>query len=196
MSTESCDIIWTSNPLLPTSPPAFNLSQHHGLFQCVSTLHQVAKYWNFSFSISPFNEYSRLTSFSIDWYDLLADQRTQESSSTPQIKSINSLVLSFFYGPTLTSIQDYWKAITWTIRTFVGKVMCLLSNIQSRFAIAFLPRSRSLNFMAAVTVCSDFGAQVNKICPCFHLFYFYLLYSDRTECHDLSVYVFCFNTEF
>ena len=67
------------------------------------------KYWSFSFNISPSNEYSELISFRIDWYDLLADQRTQESSSTPQIKSINSLALSLLYGPTLTSIHDYWK---------------------------------------------------------------------------------------
>ena len=64
------------------------------------------KYWSFSFSISPFKEYSGLISFRIDWLDLLA---VQESSPTPQFKSINSLVSSFLYSPTLTSIHDYWK---------------------------------------------------------------------------------------
>ena len=54
------------------------------------------------------------------------------------------------------------KAIALTLRTFVGKVMSLLFNILSRFIIAFLPRSKCLNFKAAVTVCSDFGAQENK----------------------------------
>ena len=68
------------------------------------------KYWSFSFSSSPFNEYSGLTSFTIDWIDLLAVQGTlQGSSLTPQFKSINSLVLSFLYSPTLTSIHDHWK---------------------------------------------------------------------------------------
>ena len=67
------------------------------------------KYWSFSFSISPSSEYSRLISFRMDWLDLLAVQGTQESSPTPQLKSINSLALSFLYGPTLTSIHDYWK---------------------------------------------------------------------------------------
>ena len=62
-------------------------------------------YWTFSFSISPSNEYSRLISFRIDWLDL---QGTQESSPTPQFKSINSLMLSHLYGATLTSIHDYW----------------------------------------------------------------------------------------
>ena len=68
------------------------------------------KYWSFSFSISPSNEYSGLISFRLDWLDLFAVQGTsQESSPTPQFKSINSSVLSFIYGPTLTSIHDYWK---------------------------------------------------------------------------------------
>ena len=69
------------------------------------------KYWSFSFSISPFNEYSGLISFRMDWLDLLAVQGTlpQESSPTPQFKSINSSVLSFLYSPTLTSICDCWK---------------------------------------------------------------------------------------
>ena len=65
------------------------------------------QYWNFS--ISPSNDYSGLTSFRIDWFDLLAVQRTLKSSLAPQFESINSLVLSLLYGPTLTSIHGYWK---------------------------------------------------------------------------------------
>ena len=64
-------------------------------------------YWSFSY-ISPFSEYSGLIPFSIDWFDLLAVQGTLESSPAPQLESINSLALSL-YGPTLTSIHDYWK---------------------------------------------------------------------------------------
>ena len=68
------------------------------------------KYWSFSFSNSPSSEYSGLISFRMDWLDLLAIQGTlKESSPTPQFKSINSLVLSFLYSPTLTSIRDHWK---------------------------------------------------------------------------------------
>ena len=67
------------------------------------------KYWSFSCSISPSNEYSGLISFSIDWFDLLAIQGTQESSTAPQFKSINSSALSLLYGPALTSVYDYWK---------------------------------------------------------------------------------------
>ena len=62
----------------------------------------------------------------MDWLDLLTFQDTQESSPTPQFKSIDSLVLSFLYSPTLTSIHDYWKTIALNRWTFVGKVMSLL----------------------------------------------------------------------
>ena len=63
------------------------------------------------------------------------------------------------------------KTIPLTIQTFVGKVMSLLFNMLTRFVIAFLPRSKHFfNFMAAVTVCSDFGIQENKVCHCFHCF--------------------------
>ena len=65
------------------------------------------KYWSFSFNISPSNEYSQLISFRMDWLESLRD--SQESSPTPQFKSINSSALSFLYSPTLTSIYDHWK---------------------------------------------------------------------------------------
>ena len=74
-----CDAIQPSRPLSSPAPPAFNLSQHQGLFKWVSSLHQVAKYWSFSFSISPSNEYSGLISFRMDWLDLLAVQGTLEN---------------------------------------------------------------------------------------------------------------------
>ena len=69
------------------------------------------KYWSFSFSISPSNEYSGLISFRIDWFDLLEIQGDSlESSPTIQFRSINSLAVSFLYNLTLTSIHDYWKS--------------------------------------------------------------------------------------
>ena len=69
------------------------------------------KYWSFSFTIIPSNEHPGLVSFRMDWLDLLAVQGTlQESSPTPQFKSINSSVLSFLHSPTLTSSRhDHWK---------------------------------------------------------------------------------------
>ena len=73
------DEIQPSHPLSSPSPPTFNLSRHQGLFQWVSSSHQVAKVLEFSFSISPSNEYSRLFSFRMDWFDLLAGQGTLKS---------------------------------------------------------------------------------------------------------------------
>ena len=67
------------------------------------------KYWSFSFSISPSNEYSGLISFRIDWFDHLAVQGTQESSPAPQLGTISSLVLSLPCGPILLSVHDYWR---------------------------------------------------------------------------------------
>ena len=67
------------------------------------------KYWSFSLSISPFKEHSGLIYFRIDRFDLLAVQGTLKSSPTPQVKSINSLAVSFLHSPTLTSVHDHWK---------------------------------------------------------------------------------------
>ena len=75
------DAIQPSHPLSSPSPPALNLSQHLDLFQWVSSAHQMAKVLEFSFNISPSNEYSRLISFRIDWLDLLAVQETLKSLS-------------------------------------------------------------------------------------------------------------------
>ena len=78
-------------------------------------------------------------------------RNSQESSPTPQLKNINSSALSFLSGPNLTSIHDYWKNIALTRWTFVTKVMFLLFNMLSSLVIAFLSRSKRLNFMATVT---------------------------------------------
>ena len=90
--------------LLPPIPPSIRV------FSNESSLHmRWPKYWSFSFSVSPSNEYPGLISFRMDWLDLLAVQGTHESSPTPQFKSINSSTLSFLHSPTLTSIHDHWK---------------------------------------------------------------------------------------
>ena len=78
-------------------------------------------------------------------------------------------------------------------QTYVDKVMSLLFNTLSRLVIAFLPRSKHLfNFFDAATVCSDFGAQENKICHCFHFFPMYLPWSGRSRCRDLFFFFFSF----
>ena len=90
--------------LLPSVFPSIKV------FSKESVLHiRWSRYWSFSFSISLSNQYSGLISFRIDWFDLLAVRDSRESSPTPQFKSINSLVLSFLYSTTLTSMHDYWK---------------------------------------------------------------------------------------
>ena len=87
-----------SCPLLPPSSFALNPSQHQGLFQWVSSLHQVDKYWSFSFSISPCNEYSGLISFMIDWFDGLAVQGTLKSLLQPHSSKASILWCSAFFN--------------------------------------------------------------------------------------------------
>ena len=92
------DAIQPSHPLLPSSPSALSLSQHHGLFQCVSFSHQMTKILELQLQHQSFQEYSGLISLRIDWLDLLAVQGT---SPAPQFEGINSLVLHLLYGPAL-----------------------------------------------------------------------------------------------
>ena len=113
----SIETVMLSNHLIfchPLSPFAFSLSQHQGLFQFVSSLHQVAKVWELQLQPQSSNDYSGLIFFMIDWFDLRAVQGIQEPSPAPQFKNINSSVLSFLYGPTLISIHDYWKNFDYT----------------------------------------------------------------------------------
>ena len=110
-----------------------------------------AKYWSFSFSISPSNEYSGLIYFRTEWLDLLAVQGTQEFSPIPQFKNINSLALSLLYGRTLTPYMTTGKTTAFTRQTFLGKVMSLLFNMLSRFGHSFSSKEQmSFDFMAEV----------------------------------------------
>ena len=128
-------------------------------------------YWNFSFSISPSNEYSGLISFRMDWLDFLAVQGILKSLLQHHSSKASILLHSAFFTVQLSHpYMTTGKTIALTRWTFVGKVMSLLFNSLSSFVIAFLPRSKSLNFMAAVTICSDFGAQESKVCHCFIFF--------------------------
>ena len=129
------------------------------------------KYWSFSFNISPSNEYSGLISFRMDWLDLLAVQGTFKSLLQHHSSKASILQCSAFFIVQLSHpYMTMGKTIALTRWTFVDKVMSLLFNMLSRLVITFLPRSKRLNFMAAVTICSDFGAQKNSW-PLFpHLF--------------------------
>ena len=90
--------------LLPSNFPSIRVFSNESVLPI-----RWPKYWSFNYSITPSNEHSGLISCKINWFDLLAFQRTLKSSPTPQFKSINSSVLNFLYSPTLTSIHDYWK---------------------------------------------------------------------------------------
>ena len=101
------------------------------------------KYWNFSFSISPFNEYSGLISVRTDWFDLLVVQGTLKSVLHRYSSKASILWLSAFFMVQLSHpYMTTAKTIVLTIWTFVGKVISLLFNMLSRFAIAFLPRNK------------------------------------------------------
>ena len=104
-----------------------------------------SKYWSFSFSISPSNEYSGLISFRMDWFDLLAVQGTLESFLQHHGSKASVLLCSTFFMVQLSHpYMTTGKTIALTRRTFVGKVMSLFFNMLSRLAIAFLPRSKCL----------------------------------------------------
>ena len=124
------DAIQPSHPLSSPSPPNFNLSQHHGLFKWVNSLHQVAKVLEFQLQHQSSNEYSGLISFRIDWFDLLAVQRTlksllQHHSSKASILQCTAFFIVQLSHPYMTT----GKTIALTRWTFVGKVMSLLFNM-------------------------------------------------------------------
>ena len=135
----------------------------------------------------------------LDWFPLgwtgWISLQSKEFSSLLQHHSSNASILwcsAFFIVQLSHPYMTAGKTIALTRRTFVSKVMSLLFNMLSRLVKAFLPRNKCLNFMAAVTICSDFGAQENKVWHCFHCFPIYLPWSDGTQCHYL-----CFlNVEF
>ena len=104
-------------PLLPSIFPSIRAFANESVL-CI----RWPKYWSFSFSISPFNEYSGLISISMDWLDLLAVQGTLKSLL--QYRSLK--VLRFLYGPTLTSIHDYWEN-----NSFDEMDLCQQSNVSA-----------------------------------------------------------------
>ena len=114
-------------------------------------------------------------SFPLEWTRWISLQSRGLSRvfSNTILQSISSSALSFLMVKLSHPYISTGKTIALTRQTFVGKVMSLLFNMLSSLVIAFLPRSEikfSFNFMAAVTTCSDFGAQKNKVSYCFHIY--------------------------
>ena len=173
MSSES---VMPSNHLILCHPLLLLLSIFPSLrvFSNESVLHiRWPKYWSFNFSISLSNVYLGLISFRIDWLDLLAVQGTLKSFLSHHSSKASVLQHSAFFivqlsRPCITT----GKTIALTRQIFVSKVISLLFKMLSRLLSS--KKQASLNFMAAVTICSDFGAPQNKVSHCFHCFPIYL----------------------
>ena len=164
----SCLLSWWCHPTISSSvipfscPQSFPASGSFLMSQLfASGGHSIG---TSTFSISLSNEYLGSIFFRIHWFDLAVLRYSSESYPMPQFESIRSSMFSLLYGPTLTSIHDYWKNPSpWG--SFAGKVISLLSNMLSRFAHFSSKEQVSFNFMAAVTIHSDFfGAQKSKLC--------------------------------
>ena len=167
----SITLVLPSNHLILCRPllllPSIFLSIR--VFSSESVLHiRWPKDWSFSFNISPSNEYSGLISFRIDWLNLLAVQGTLKSLLQHHSPKASILQCSAFFIIQLSHpCMTTGKTIALTRWNFVGKVMSPLFNMLSRLVLTFLsgsklgslPNSKSFNCMAAVTICSDFGAQ-------------------------------------
>ena len=169
--------------LLPTILPSTGVFPNESVL-CI----RWPKFWSFSFSISPSNEYSGLISFRIDRLDLFAVQGILKSLL--QHHSSKALILrrsAFFMVQHSHSNMTSGKTIALTRQTFVSKVMSLLFSILSRFVIAFLPRIKDLLISwrqspSAVIL----EPKKKKVSCCFHCFLIYLPWNDGTRCHHLS----------
>ena len=144
----SIELVMPSNHLIPCHPLPLlpSIFPSIWVFSNESVLHiRWPKYWSFNFSTSTSNEYSGLISFSMDWLELLAVQGTLKSLLQHHSSKASILWCSAFFIIQLSHpyrTPGKTKALTrWTL---VGKVMSLLSNMLSRFFIAFLPRSKCL----------------------------------------------------
>ena len=145
--------------LLPPTPPSIRVFANESALRM-----RWPKYWSFSFSISPSKEHQGLLSFRMNWLDLLAVQGTLKSFLQHQSSKASILQRSAFFLVQLSHLyMTTGKTIAFTRWTFVGKIMSLLSNMLSRLVITFLPRSKRLNFSAAITICSDSGAPKNEV---------------------------------
>ena len=153
------ELVMPSNHLIPCLPLLLlpSIFPSNRVFSNELVLHiGWPKYWSFSFNIGPSSEYSGLISFRIDWFDHLTVQGILKS--LPQHHSSKTSILwrSAFFMATLTFIMTTGK-----------------TSFSSKEQVSF-------NFMAAVTICCDFGVPENKVCHCFHCFLIYLPWSDGT----------------
>ena len=169
------DAIQPSHPLSSPSPPVFSLSQHQGLFKWVSSSHQVAKLSQLHLQHQS-SWYSRLISFRMDCFDLLAIQGTLKSLLQNHTSKASVLWHSTFFMIQLSySFMTTGKTIALTRQDYVGKVMSLLLNM--------LPRSKHLLIS---WLHSPFAVIMESKKIVSHCFPIYLLWSNGTACHHLS----------
>ena len=166
--------------LLPSIFPSIRVFSNESVL-CIRWL----KYWSFSFSISPSNEYAGLISFSMDWLDLLAVQGTVKSLLQHHSSEASILQCSAFFIVQLSHpYMTPGKTIALTRQNFVGKVMPLLFNMLSRLFITFLPRSKCvlISWLQSPSVVISEPWKIKSVSS----FPIYLPWSDGTGCHDLS----------
>ena len=190
------DAIQPSHPL--SSPSLPSVFPRIRVFSSESVLHiRWPRFWSFSFSINPSNEYSGLTSFRTDWLDLLAVQETPKSllqiPHTVQKHQLIGTQLSLWSNSHIHT--RLLEKPYLTRQTFVSKVTSLLFNTLSRLIIAFLPRSKRLliSWLQSLSAVILEPPKISKIYNCFHFFLFvclhfftiYLPQSDGTKCYEL-----------
>ena len=182
------DAIQPSHPLLSPSPPAFNLPQHQGLFQWVSSLHQVAKVLELQLQHQSF-QYSGLISCRMDWWISLQFKglsRVFSSTTVQKHQSFHAQLSLRSNSHIHTSPGKTIALIKWTI---VSKVMSLFFNMLFKVSHSF--SSKIFEFHGCRHHLQWFWSPRNKVCHCFHCFPIYLPWSDRIGCRDLS----CLNVE-
>ena len=168
------DAIQPSHPLsfpllLPSIFPSIRVFSNESVL-----LIRWAKYWSFSFSISPSNECSGQIFFMTDWFDLLAVQRTLKSVLQCHSSKASILQRSAFFTVQLSHpYMTTGKTIALTRQTFVGRAMSLLFNMLSVLVIAFLPRSKCLLISWLQSPSAVFVKPQNIMSHCFHCFTIY-----------------------
>ena len=136
--------------------------------------------------LQAFQRIFRVDSFKVDQFDAAVEGTVKSLLHHHNLKASGLWCSAFFMVQLSHPSMTTGKTIALTRWAFVGTVMFLLFNMLFELVHSFFSKEQvCFNFMAAVTICSDFGAQEKKICHCFHCFPIYLPQSDRTGYHDL-----------
>ena len=195
-----CPLSWWCHPISSSSVTLSSCSQSFPAsesFLMSRFFTSGGQYWSFRFSISPSKEHSRLISLRSDWLSLLSKGLSRIFFSTTFWKHqfFSTQPPLWFNSHIYTWLLE--KPYLWLYGSLLTK-WCLCSlNMLSRSVMAFLPRSKRLwNFKAVVTACSDFGAQENKVCHCFHFFPTYFHEVMRPDAMILIYWMLSFKPAF